>query len=197
MPAELRVRRPHGLHQVALVERADELRDRLGVGLRREALAAGLEGFAQRPVILDDPVEHDLDAPARVLVRMRVVLAHAAVRRPAGVPDARRGLGAHGAGRAGQGRRALGDRGAQAGQVAHRADALEAPDAVQRDARGVIAAVLQGGQAVQQQRLGGTVADVSDDSAHARSPFDSMGERDGCAQPLAVQRTQAGLRAQR
>jgi hypothetical protein len=64
--------------------------DHLGVGLRCE-LGAGVEQTAlQREVVLDDPVDDDVDAVARVEVRVGVGLGDAAVRRPARVPDAAR-----------------------------------------------------------------------------------------------------------
>ena len=98
-----------------------------------------------------------------------VGLAHPAVRGPAGVADAGRRLAlGEGDAAAGQGRDALGrrDRGPQAGEVADGPHALGATGALEGDARGVVTAVLEGGEAVQQQRLGRAVADVSDDSAH-------------------------------
>jgi hypothetical protein len=182
---ELGVRRADGRHEIALVQRADELRDRLGVGLRGELLAACLEGLAQLGVVLDDAVQHDLDAAARVVVRVGVGLADAPVGRPSGVADAgrRRRLvrdgdhrpGASAGARAGRGESwgGLGarDGGAQAGEVADRAHAIEAAVTLERDARRVVAAVLERRQAVEQQRPGRTVADVSDDSAHGGGVF--------------------------
>ena len=52
----------------------------------------GLELAAQLGVVLDDPVEDDLDAVLAVAVRVGVLLGHPAVGRPAGVgePDRRR-----------------------------------------------------------------------------------------------------------
>ena len=94
-------------------------------------------------VVLDDPVDDDVDAVVGVEVRVRVLLGDAAVRGPAGVADA------------GGGRRrrdgdaaavALGgrvDRGAQRAQVADGADRVEPALRLDRDARGVIPAVLE------------------------------------------------------
>ena len=180
---ELGVRGADGLDEVALVERADELRDGLGIGLRRELAAAGLERRAQLGVVLDDAVEDDLDAARGVVVGVGVGLAHAAVGGPAGVADAGRRRGRRvAAARAGESRHAVGarDGGAQAREVADRAHAVEAAVALEGDARGVVAAVLQGGQAVEQQRLGGAMADVSDDSAHGGGVRSFSGGVSGC-----------------
>ena len=46
----------------------------------------------ERDVVLDDPVDDDVDAVGGVEVRMRVLLGDAAVRRPAGVADSGPGV---------------------------------------------------------------------------------------------------------
>ena len=45
-----------GIEQVAVVEVVDQVRDDLGVGLRHEDVALGLQLGAQRVVVLDDSV---------------------------------------------------------------------------------------------------------------------------------------------
>ena len=59
---EVVVGEAHGLDQVAVVVDGDEVGDDLGVGLRGEDGAAGLEALAQREVVLDDAVDDDVDA---------------------------------------------------------------------------------------------------------------------------------------
>ncbi len=83
----LRERRAHGRLERARVERLDEVRDDLGVGLRHEAVALGGEARLQREVVLDDAVVDDDDPAAAVLVRVGVLLRRPAVRRPARVPE--------------------------------------------------------------------------------------------------------------
>ena len=90
----------HGLAQVMalLHEVVDEVGDHLGVGVRIEAVAGGLEFAAQAGVVLDDAVVDHADR-AGGQVRMRVRLVRHAMGGPARVGDAggagqRRGLDA-------------------------------------------------------------------------------------------------------
>ena len=86
---ELGVGGAHGLDEAA--ERhvvGDEVGDDLGVGLRGEVRAHVAEAALEREVVLDDPVDDDVDAVGRVEVRVGVGLGDAAVRRPARVADA-------------------------------------------------------------------------------------------------------------
>ncbi len=153
---ELRVRLLHRGDEVAVVVALDEMHDDFGVGLRGKRVSVVEQRLAQLAVVLDDPVQHDRDL---VLVaagqRMRVLLGHAAVRRPARVPEAVRRLGSVRAG----GR-------LQDLQVADGAHVLEPVGFTQREARGVVAAVLQLLEALQQQRLRVPTPDISDDPAH-------------------------------
>src|SRR3954469_6893631 len=101
---------------------------------------------------------------------MRVALVDAAVRGPAGVADAGRGRAGgdrHGAIRLG-GNGARGDRCAQALEVADGPDRVDRVVRDHRDPGRVVAAVLEPGQAVQEQVLDGALADISDDAAHGR-----------------------------
>ena len=81
---------PDGLGQVVgLVELArDQVRHDLDVGLGGELGAVGEQLLLELHVVLDDPVDHDVDAVVGVEVRVGVLLGHAAVRGPAGVADA-------------------------------------------------------------------------------------------------------------
>ena len=62
------------------------MRDHLGIGLRGEHVAVGLQFGAQRSMILDDAVVHDRDLARHV--RMCVVLTGHAMGGPTGVGDA-------------------------------------------------------------------------------------------------------------
>ena len=71
----------------------DQVGDDLGVGLRAEVVAVLDQLAAQLGVVLDDPVENDVDLAAAVAVGMGVLLGDPAVGRPAGVGEADRRLG--------------------------------------------------------------------------------------------------------
>lgn len=134
----------------------DQVDDDLGVGLRDEDGALGLELHAQLGSVVDDAVVDDGDLVLGVEVRVRVDVARRAVGGPAGVGDA---------GGAGE---ALGDAGLQLADATLGLDHLEGGGlrAVHDDARGVVPAVLKALQTLQQQRCHVTLADVTDDSAH-------------------------------
>ena len=109
-----------GLRKVAFVVMSDEMRDHLGVGVRTEDRVVREEPASQLDVVLDDAVEHDVDALGGVAVRMRVGLADTPVGGPAGVTDTGgRCLGdaclweARAGGRERWPERALGDSGAE------------------------------------------------------------------------------------
>ena len=117
-------------------------------------------------MVLDDPVEHDVDAIGGVEVGVGVGLGDAAVGGPARVSDPGGGLAL---GQSDRMRVAVGLGGhglAQEGQVADRADRLDAVAAQQRDARGVIAAVLEPLEPLEKELSTRPVANVSDDPAH-------------------------------
>ena len=71
MALELPVGGARGLEQVALVLGLDQVDDDLGVGLRAEGVAVGLERRLQLAVVLDDPVQDDRE-PALVAAGQRV-----------------------------------------------------------------------------------------------------------------------------
>ena len=84
--APYRLLEPRRVAQMAL----DQMGDDLGVGLRGEAMAVGLELLLDGQVVLDDPVVHDDEVARPVGVGMRVLVGGAAVGRPARVADADR-----------------------------------------------------------------------------------------------------------
>ena len=152
----------HGVLEVALVQLADQVDQHLGVGLALEDVALLREVGLDRRIVLDDAVVHQRDAVAldRVIaVRVRVHLGDAAVGRPAGVGNADGAVEA-----------ALGLD--QLLEHADPADALGDLDLARRsrhgDARGVVSAVLQALEALEEQGRGGLLSDVGNDSAHGR-----------------------------
>ena len=134
----------------------DEVRDHLGVGLGRELVALLEERRLQLAVVLDDPVEDEVDVALKAAgQRVRILGANAPVRCPARVPDAgrRQGLAL---------RRSV----LQLAEVADRADLGELPVLDERQTGGVIPAVFEPLEAVQEDRLCDPGSDVSDDPAH-------------------------------
>jgi hypothetical protein len=156
VPFELGVRLLHRGDEIAVVIALDEMHDDFRVGLRGKRVSFGEQRLPQFAVVLDDPVEHDREL---VLVatgqRMRVLLGDAAVRRPARVAEPVRRFGAVRA------RGLLQDL-----EVANRANVFEPVGFTQREARGVVAAVFEALQPLQEQRLRLSSSDISDDPAH-------------------------------
>ena len=156
VPFQLGVGGAHRGDEVALVVPLDEVRDHLGVGLGRELVALLEERRLQLAVVLDDPVEDEVDVALKAArQRVRVLGADAAVRCPARVPDpgGRQGL-------------ALRSSVLQLAEVADGANLGELPVLDERQAGRVIAAVLEPLEAVQEDRLCDPGSDVSDDPAH-------------------------------
>jgi hypothetical protein len=148
----------------------DEMRDDLGVRLAGEDGAHVTQALAQDEVVLDDPVDDDMDAVRRVVMRVGVVLVDAPVRRPPRVADAGRGGAGRGGHAAGLGAGLGRERVAQVIEVAHRSHRVDRVARDQRDAGRVVAAVLEARQAVEQQALDRTLAYVADDAAHGPVP---------------------------
>ncbi len=165
--AELVERGDDSVGEVAVVVLFDQVRDDLGVGLGAEDVPFGPQLLAQVRVVFDDPVEDDVDLAGAVSVRVGVLLGNAAVGRPASVAEADR-----------RGRRSDRDAaailavdghaelGAQVREVADRAHRVDLTVREQRDARRVVAPVLELLQPLDKQITAGTVPDVADDSAH-------------------------------
>ncbi len=133
---------------------ADQMRDDLGVGLGDEFGALGLQLAAQLDEILDDAVVHDRKPLGGV--RMGVVLGRTAVGRPAGVADAD-----------GSQQRLAGEPRFQILQLALGAPPRQHAVLQRGDARGIIAAVFEALERIDQLRRSRLVADDSDNAAHA------------------------------
>ena len=157
---ELLVGLDDGVGEIALVVGLDQVRNRLGVSIGAECVTLRLEPLLELAVILHDPVEHDgqLALLAR-RQRVGVALGDGTVRRPAGVAETGRRARA-------VRRRCL----LQELEVADGADVLEAVVLEERDARGVVTAVLEALKTLDEERLGCSRPDVSDDSAHPVPP---------------------------
>jgi hypothetical protein len=138
------------------------VRDHFGIGLRRKDITLRLEVLAQSLVVLDDPVVHDGDFAAGH-VRMRVDRCRGTMRCPAGVRDPSASaemscLGLHGEIRDARG--------------AHQT--LEArygtvPD--ERETGGVVAAIFEPADAVDQERDHVLRGGRADDAAHGDGSF--------------------------
>ena len=157
MPAQLVVGEPGGFHQVAVEVLRDQVGHHLRVRLGGELGAACTEAVAQLGPVLDDPVEHDVDAPAGVPVRVRVLLGDSAVRGPAGVADA---------GGAAQVPVRARHRVAELLEVADRVHAADVAVCHERQPSRVVAAVLEPLEPLEQQVAALARPDVSDDPAH-------------------------------
>ena len=132
--------------------------DHFGVGLRGELVAELLQLVAQFFVILDDAVVHESDAIAGN-VRMRVALARHAVRGPARVRNAKQPM-----------RRILHQGVLQHFHFADSSQPLDRPGAVEhRYAGGVVAAVFEAPQALDEDGEDITLGNGTNDSAHAGS----------------------------
>ncbi len=129
------------------------MRHHFGVGLADEFGAVLFQLLAQLAIILDDAVVHHRHLLGGM--RMRVVLGRAAMRRPAGVTDADDA-----------GERLLEQALFQIFQFAFGAPAREQPALKRGDARGVIAAIFEPLQRIDQLVRDGLTAENPDDPAH-------------------------------
>ena len=145
-----------GLQRLALVAAVDELDQHFGVGLALKGVALRDEPLLQDAVIFNDAVVHD--AHTRRRMRMAVHIAGFAVGGPAGMADAAATLG--------QGLQF--QLFAQLGQAALALDHADATVQCQRDTGGVIAAVLQLFQTIQQNVLRVAFANITNNATHTK-----------------------------
>src|SRR5271169_5861225 len=136
----------------------DEMSDDFRVRLGDELVALTMELLLQLEIIFDDSIVDDDNLAGAVTVRVRILFRGAAVRGPAGVADA---VGAFNG-------RFLNDF-LEIAQLARGAADFElSVFCDNRDARGVVAAVLQLSQAFDDDRHHLLRPNVTDNSAHAR-----------------------------
>jgi hypothetical protein len=172
----------HGLEQVALVQAVHEVGDDFRVGLAGEDVAARLELRVQLLMVLDDAVVHQRHAPgahrlggghagAVAEMRMRVVHRRRAVRRPARVRDAGRALQATAGHLLQQLRHARGA--ARTLQAAGRPAAQAG--LVHGHAAGIVAAVFEPLQALDEKGNDVARGNRADDAAHGWLRSDGIG----------------------
>ena len=142
----------------------DQMCEDLGVGLALKVMAAALQLLAQLGEVLDDAVVDDGDTTVAAGVGMGVNDRRLAVSGPAGVADAAGGVAVD-----------IGKLALQARDLAHAANNIEvrrgALAYLERDTRGVIAAILHTLKTRDQDVLCNIRAGVADNSAHRINPF--------------------------
>jgi hypothetical protein len=89
-PLHLPQRLEHRILEVAVEALLDQVREHLGVGIRREDVAAPLEHLLEDGRVLDDPVMHHRDGAVLAHVRVRILLVRRPVGRPSRMRDPRR-----------------------------------------------------------------------------------------------------------
>ena len=137
-----------------------QVRDDLGVRLGDELVALALQLVLQVEVVLDDAVVDDDDLARAVAVRVGVLLGGPAVRGPPRVADAVLAF-----------EWLRPDDILEAGQLAGAAPQIDRAVPHHRDARRVVAAILEPPQAVDEDRDNFFGSDVTDDAAHRRLPL--------------------------
>ena len=147
--------------------------DHFRVGFGGELVAFGFKLLLQLQVILNDPVVNHRHGLMAIAVGVGVLLRGRAVRGPARVPDAVRAV-----------------HGIEANLLFQIAQLARGPANVQlalvhhRQARGVVAAVLQPLQAFQQHGHHTFVSDVTDNSRHKLLPrADGSARHSNCGSP--------------
>ena len=148
--------RADGLGEVAVVGLLHEMGDGLGIGLRAEHVTGRLELGAQLDEVLDDAVVDDRQLPGAVHVGMGIEIVGATMRGPAGMAQSGRGRGCITFERLAQHRELAGPL----------LDEEIAGPGDEGDTSRVVAAILQAGEPLQQQRCCFVMADVADDAAH-------------------------------
>src|SRR5262249_54851357 len=139
----------------------DQVGQNLGVGLRPEGVSLDGQPLLDLEVVFEDPVVDDDQAARAVGVRMRVLLRGPPVGRPARVADAD-----------GAAERAVAERRLQHLQAAGRPPDLEGAVVSQGGhARGIVAAVLEALEALDDDADRALVTDVSDDPTHRAQSF--------------------------
>ena len=129
--------------------------DDLGVGLGLEDVTLGQELALQLDVVLDHPVVDDDDAALAVAMGMRVLVGRASVGGPAGVTEAEGPLDGLSL-----------DQLLEVLELPRAAADFEPSFADDGDAGGIVAAVLELAQTLDEDFSGLSGADVSDDAAH-------------------------------
>ncbi len=152
--------------RAAVVERSLQQVGRdLGVGLGEQVVAGRLDLGPELGEVLDDAVVHQGDPTGVAEVRVGVDVVGGPVGGPPGVPDAGRG----------RWQRLVGEHLLEVGELARALAPRDRAIGHQRDPGGVVSAVLEASQALDDLRL--LVADVPHDPAHARESTGAVGPR--------------------
>ena len=155
--AHFRERAAHGLGQAPRFGPVvlDQVRQHLGVRLGLERVARRLKRLLERQVVLEDPVVDDHDRAGAVGVRVGVLLGGPPVGGPARVTDPEGAV-----------ERALAEGRLEVAETPGTAPDLEHPVGDDGDARGVVPAVLEALQAVEDDAGCASRTDVPNDSTH-------------------------------
>ena len=172
--AQLTERAAHRLVELrSVLEMAlDQMRDDLGIRLGREDVPLGLQALLDRQVVLDDAVVHHHEVAGAVGVRVRVLVGGPAVGGPARVAEADAAFD-----------RLLAQESLQVLDAPGRAPDLQPRGADNRDARRVVAAVLEAPEPLDHGVDRVLVPDVSDDSTHGPTPSAWASCPSACAPP--------------
>ena len=180
MSFDLAQRRAHRVYESTGREvRFDQVRDDLGVGVSAERVPGIGEPLLERDEVLDDAVVDDDDPSRAVTVRVGIVLARFAMRRPARVADPEV---------AGDWLR--GEARLEVPELSLRAADLQSVLRDDRDSRAVVAAIFELSQPFDQQRNDVPLTRIPDDSAHpephspVHCPFRVWCGRDAPVAPL-------------
>src|SRR6185503_7132180 len=151
--------------RVAKIESAaeallEEVRDDFGIGLRAESMTVGEQALLDRGIVLDDPVVDDHQPPGAIGVRVRVSLGRPTVGRPARVAEPGRPRGGFSA----ETRLEMSD-------LAQAPPDREVGAVEDGEPGGVIPAVLEPLEPLQNDLGDIALSDVADDSAHEGSPY--------------------------
>ncbi len=162
LPHRLFQRRPlglSGLHRILL----DQMGNDFGVGLGGELVAFLDQLLLQGEIVLDDAVVHDDNFAGAVAVGMRVFFGGTSVSGPARMSNA-----------VGAVERLQADGFFQVAQLALGAAQLQpVPVAGDRDAGGIVAAILQPPQPLNNDGDDTLLTDVADNAAHGKTSKDS------------------------
>ena len=133
----------------------DQMGDDLSIRFGGELVAFLDQLLFEAEIVLHNPIVHDHNFPGAIAVRMRILFRGPPVRSPSCVADS--GVPLRRVGRD--------DRG-EVVELALRAHDLESAVLLHRDARRVVAAVLEPAQPIHQERERLPRTDVADDAAH-------------------------------
>jgi len=133
----------------------DQVRKNFSVGLRAEGVALTDQLIPQLLKILDHPVMDDSELPALIEVRVRVLICHKAMRCPPGVPDPDTPM-----------RRVLLNKLRQTGDPSCTLAEFHSSGRKRCNAGGVISAIFQTAQTINQDWGCFSTANVADYPAH-------------------------------